>query len=263
MHLGFSRSRLALAPAGAHSVGIEVELENGDIPEPKRSLDMWEVKGDDSLRNGQELVTSMPVWKANLEECFAQFDTIIKSARGTPDASWRCSTHVHLDVRDMDSNQLMALMCAVALTDTVITKAHGREGSNFCVPYRSFNPVDQAFQKYTSAGLFRFKDLGTIEFRMFKGATNSDELRRIVDIVHAYRMVAENPEQLLSALKSRQYSEVFNAVQEIVRPVMYTVGPAYVEQEIRNGFASAVAIVEQTKRLEAKLQANSLSRLEE
>lgn len=251
--LGFNRKSTAFAPASAHSVGIEVELEDGDIPSAPRSCDLWTVKGDDSLRNGQELVTTMPIWKVNLEECYEQFDQILARARGTPTASWRCSTHVHLDIRDLNLEQLQAMMCAVALTDTILAKLHDREGSNFCVPYRSWDPVRQAFQKYTSAGLFRYGDLGTIEFRVFRGVTTSADLRHIVDTVHAYRVVAETPERVFAALRTRQYSAVYDVVRDIIQPAT-PLGQEYIKQQILNGFPAAVAITKLTSQLESQLR---------
>lgn len=249
------RKQRIFAPKGAHSVGIEIEIEQANIPSLPKRFDMWKITQDDSLRDGQELVTALPVWKVNLEEAYEQFDAIIATAQQPPACSWRCSTHVHLDIRDLTVTELKAVMIAVCFTDTLITKANGREGSNFCVPYRSAHPVHQAFQKYSSAGLFRLKDLGTIEFRMFKSVSTSAELRGIVDTVHAYRAIADNPDPLFRAVQSKSISAVQQALSMVLFGSPFT--QEYITEELTKGFAAAVVLMKSEDLLDSIIRSQS------
>ena len=109
-------------------VGIELEIEECtyiDVP-------YWDCKEDGSLRNGCELVCAEPYAGETLYAAIeALADEVGKtSAQGT----WRCSTHVHLDVRDLESPALKKLILAYAFYEKVLFKCSGfhRYRSNFC-----------------------------------------------------------------------------------------------------------------------------------
>ncbi len=81
-------------------VGIELELEGSDHIE----ADMWDCTEDGSLRNGCEMVCSRPYNGQELLDAINNLSEAV--AESHAEGTWRCSTHVHMDMRDADSNIL-------------------------------------------------------------------------------------------------------------------------------------------------------------
>ncbi|MFW3388497.1 UNVERIFIED_CONTAM: hypothetical protein RF648_21140, partial [Kocuria sp. CPCC 205274] len=82
---------------GTHLAGVEIELENLAIEHP--SFRYWTAKNDGSLRNnGMEFVCSHPWGGVDLYNAAVEIDGFLFG--NNPDDTWRCSTHVHVDVRD-------------------------------------------------------------------------------------------------------------------------------------------------------------------
>lgn len=162
-------------------VGIELEIEECtyiDIP-------FWDCKEDGSLRNGCEMVCSQPY----AGETLYQAIEALADAVGGTDAqgTWRCSTHVHLDVRDLDANGVKKVILAYAFYEKVLFKCSGfhRYRSNFCPAFavvqqqifnvsnafnsngeRFFNSLIRGWDKYTSLNLLPLREFGSVEFRI-------------------------------------------------------------------------------------------------
>jgi hypothetical protein len=176
---------------GVDRVGIEVELENlGDLSHHSstQSLVYWDIISDGSLRNnGMEFITKGDgIGGDVLYEASVELEGFLRDF--SPDPSWRCSTHVHVDVRDMTLEQLKLLTLAYAYFERFLFKECGwkRYKSNFCVPLglaqKQIEVVSDLFRqdkvkdfmmfannnwpKYTAINLAVVNTFGTYEFRM-------------------------------------------------------------------------------------------------
>jgi len=186
---------------GTDRVGIEIELENlegmfryGRSP----NLVYWNAVGDGSLRNhGVEFITRGDgVGGDVLYSAAIEVQEFLKNLN--PDPSWRCSTHIHVDIRDLNLEQLKLFIIAYAYFERFIFKecGWGRYKNNFCVPLGlaqdQIETVSTLFQyddlsaflrhardtwpKYTAINLGVADSLGTFEFRMPQPTYNAVEL---------------------------------------------------------------------------------------
>ena len=199
-------------------VGIELEIEECtyiDVP-------YWDCKEDGSLRNGCELVCAEPYAGETLYAAIeALADEVGKtSAQGT----WRCSTHVHLDVRDLESPALKKLILAYAFYEKVLFKCSGfhRYRSNFCPAFavvqqqifntsvafnhegdRFFNGLVRGWDKYTSLNLLPLREFGSVEFRISEPKWKRSN---VLNLVNRYlvlkKLAVEN-----SSMSNREFLE--------------------------------------------------------
>lgn len=186
---GRQAARVTLVPhplvVGTNQVGVEIELEGVDNAGRFRS-DYWEVKNDGSLRNGHEFVFRGPTGGRDLHNALVEIDTFLNTRN--PDGNWRCSTHVHVDVRDMNCKQLKNLIVAYAVLEKFLFKLSGihRYKNNFCCAlgfaqqqlktlangwnhestYVFSNSVVQGWDKYSALNLLPITQFGSVEFRL-------------------------------------------------------------------------------------------------
>lgn len=170
---------------GTHFVGIEVELEG--ILADRFDSRYWNMKGDGSLRNnGQEFVCKGPTGGVDLFNAVVEIDSFLFDKK--PDGNWRCSTHVHLDVRDMTASQLKNLIIIYITMEKLIFRLSGfhRYKNNFCCSigfaqrqlqtlisnwnredtYDFTNRLINNWDKYSALNLVPISSFGTVEFRM-------------------------------------------------------------------------------------------------
>lgn len=178
-------------------MGIELELEgfnSSAITRAREALHpLWLATSDGSLRNGGvEFVTNGGLGGERLHTAFTQMDELL--ARVNYDASFRCSTHMHINMLDFTFNQIARFMLTYACAEPVLFTFCGahRRSSNFCVPVAESLPFhkklisrlyddaistrqtgsSQVCNKYTAMNFLPLFDggrdrpaLGTVEFR--------------------------------------------------------------------------------------------------
>ncbi len=101
-------------------VGVEVELENVPLNSRLRSATdtRWEIKEDGSLRNyGVEFVFAEPMFGEDVVNTIRNLPHVFQQLGIRPNISERCSVHVHLDVRDLEYNQLLNLVVTYLLCE--------------------------------------------------------------------------------------------------------------------------------------------------
>lgn len=198
-----------LIPIGSR-VGVEVEVE--DCPNPPDLSPFWEMHHDGSLRNsGIEYVFSSPLAGAEIVKAVHMFDHAMVATK--PDLSWRTSTHVHVDLRDMTVNQVKKLILAYLLFEDLLILCQGkhREDSNFCpaVSYAQFqlevingllrsDPEvwhrASVGEKYSAINLKAMVTHGTIEFRGGSAMIKAGSLlRQVCRYLHLKKMAVESP----------------------------------------------------------------------
>lgn len=194
------RSTLASHPmvVGTNRVGVEIELENITTNISRHSV-YWQQIYDGSLRNnGAEFIFRGPFGGKDLFNAMVEIDTHLHKLN--PDDSQRCSTHVHVDVRDMTVTQLKRMLLIYTVYERVLFQCSGwqRYRNNFCVALgfaqsmmkvlsRNWNRRDQDFlsqvtsqwDKYTAMNLLPISDKGSVEFRISEAKWRKGQLLRL------------------------------------------------------------------------------------
>lgn len=182
---------------GVGRVGIEIELENLLNYRSNRLLH-WNIITDESLRNGgREFITKGDGLGGDV--LFNASTEIEIALRGySPDPTWRCSTHIHLDVRDLTVEEMKLVLMAYIFFEKFLFRESGweRYKNNFCVPMglaqgqvsvladcftiqdiTTFaSIISDNWGKYTALNLKTLPTLGTFEFRMPQPAFRSVDL---------------------------------------------------------------------------------------
>lgn len=216
-HLGYAVADLPVAqgcpelPPGF--IGIEIELEAGDNEGSWPAVDGWELKPDGSLRDGMEYVfdgpQSGPTALASIRavaEAMSDFN---------PDPTFRCSTHIHLDVRTLDWLQYQKLVLLYMIYEDVMFDhcQPYRRSSNFCIPFMANDWLSSRFgrgiigspsdalrfshltswPKYSALNLQTSSSFGTIEFRGQHALYTEEDLVSMAQrMLHLKRFVLED-----------------------------------------------------------------------
>lgn len=213
-------------------LGIEIELEN--VSGRLRSL-YWVEKSDGSLRNnGREFVFRGPLGGVDLFKALSEAGKHFYEIK--PSATWRCSTHVHMDVRDMEVKELKSLILLYTIFEEVLFKCSGynRYRNNFGPAFgfaqqqievlsniwhlsdsEFLDRVLGCWSKYSSLNLLPIGRFGSVEFRIANALTATGELIRLCN---RFLMLKEwalrwggSHEDLINYYSSVDVSHLFNA----------------------------------------------------
>ena len=181
-------------------VGIEIECEGYErgVEAPQH----WTLVEDGSLRQGGiELVSSI----LRGEDILNALDTAVAfCSKNKLKFSDRCSVHVHLDVRHLDTDELLLLVAMYTIFEKFFFMKCGdsdREFNNHCRPIQastqlytsvrelfSSNPsavagaLDQ-WPKYSAFNLKPVLTQGSIEFRHHVGTADKSTILRWINLI--------------------------------------------------------------------------------
>ena len=169
----------------------------------------WAYHTDDSLRNyGIEFV-SRAVYGKDLTQTCTELQTFFDSTPTIkPHVSRRCGLHIHVDIRDMTSEELSCFLAMYALYERMIFAVFGknRETNSYCVPlyqtpsfFHSFKKVILAegelearkyFQdifkndnRYSAINLSSVMKHGSVEFRHSKSTTDIAYMKNWINVL--------------------------------------------------------------------------------
>ncbi len=201
--------------------GIEIEVERAFSPDDLHDT-MWSAVSDGSLRDsGIEFLSRQPFTKQQVTEQVPIFYRWFEQHRFT--SGVRTSTHVHVNVLDMTSQQVAAACTVHALVEPILFRYCGplREENIYCVPwYRAPDEVRHVREmqrrvsrvsnacKYTSLFIEPVTRFGTLEFRHAPVFATAGELLMWIDMCE--RIVYsgfENPEQVMEAWRELSVEE--------------------------------------------------------
>lgn len=230
------------ALVSACAVGVELELEgftSRSTTEAQSHLHpLWSVTTDGSLRNGGvELITNGGLGGERLYAAFERVASLLE--RINYDASWRCSTHMHINMRDFTVNQVARFMMVYAACEPVIFAHCGafRYSSNFCVPLADSLPFHKkliarmwddvistrlaasATVKYTAMNFQPlFGDgrgrpaLGTVEFRGGRPMTTVDDFVLQANLLLSIKEFVKNSTDTEAEMLTRLNEGVLSTV---------------------------------------------------
>lgn len=211
---GLNRNRTTHEPSphvvGVAGCGVEIELENvtnRDLRSP-----YWEVKNDGSLRNnGVEFVNNGPQGGANLFNACVDLDSFLQDKN--PDGNWRCSTHVHVDVRDMTTPELKRFILGYIVYEKLLFRLSGmhRYANNFCFAVgfaqqqlehlsncwrheddQFMSTTVSAWDKYSAMNLLPMARFGSVEFRSSAAEWRRGRLLRLCNRFLSLRELAKS-----------------------------------------------------------------------
>ena len=185
-----------------NKVGVEIEVEYPPKTTDLVSKGLWQAKRENSLRTVKgrppiELIT-LPLFGEDLLNAFAHLDEAF--SEGEAQFSHRTSVHVHIDVVDMDKEDLIKLLLLYTSLERILFHHCGADRADnlYCLPYYKADHfktllygvfdalVDDDMRyaqnaiynwpKYSALNLRRIADLGTIEFRQHHGTGDSQKI---------------------------------------------------------------------------------------
>ena len=189
-------------------VGVELEVEN--CPDIYKTTVIRGTE-DHSLKiNGYEFVT-MPIKLRFLE---VELRRTLEQLQGKVLLSSRCSTHVHMNVRDMTPTQLTNMVMLYMIFERSLYRMSGvRWNNNFCVPlymahtmarkwFENANksPYSWSWYKYTGLNLSPIwggesTKIGTVEFRQLHGSVDVEEIVQWCNIITSLKRAAQEMDQ--------------------------------------------------------------------
>ncbi|MBK6571836.1 MAG: amidoligase family protein [Saprospiraceae bacterium] len=183
--------------------GMEIEVEN--VPDPKilcQKQPYWTITTDNSLRDyGYEFITP-PLRADQFEGALKQLNySLPNNCRFTP----RTSVHVHMNVRDLNIEQINSLILIYTVIEGVLFNWVGTRKDNvFCIPiidtdyvqnYITFvnDPRDmvESWNKYTAFNMQPVCTKGTVEFRHMYGTANVNILLKWINILSKLKQFAK------------------------------------------------------------------------
>lgn len=218
----------------ADRLGIEIELEGFGTKEYKavESMKYWVVKEDGSLRNGGvEFVTNGGLGGANLVKAIDEVHGRLASIEFNN--SWRCSTHMHINMLDCTLEQCVRVVLAYMCVENIMFDFcnPSRRHSNFCVPLTTAQgttrdmvcTMSERFfgrgygSKYMALNVLPLcsSNLGTLEFRGSHALTTRDELLSLANRLLSIRAFALNftgsIEEMLYSIEVGGWQQVLTA----------------------------------------------------
>ena len=219
--------------------GVECEVEGERLPYMlPRGLPI-RVEMDGSLRGGLEYVFSKPLKKEialkSLSVLFSQF----VEANSKLDYSFRTSTHVHVNVSDLEVKKVLNIIFLYTLVEDLFVHycAEHRRGNRFCLRFKEaqhlyhileqmiryaqvgreenvIDVLDQQVTKYAALNLYTLRKYGTLEFRSLEGTNNLEKISKWMDAIENLVTVAQKFDSI-SALHEAFFNDPEKIVDEI------------------------------------------------
>lgn len=138
-----------------NNFGVEIELENID----KRVLvDGWRDEHDGSLRHlGREFVFNNPQNLKASEKLLQGLYDAFKGLGVKPLASNLTSTHIHIDVRDLNVKQLIDFIACILIVEPDLMNASGKDRQN------NYFALSTSESEHRLADLMKVKDAKSLK----------------------------------------------------------------------------------------------------
>lgn len=215
---------LGALPSNMVVFGLECEIEG--LANGGKHTACFRAVQDGSLRNnGWEYTTAFPVDRgATIQQFKGLYDTDLKFHKDAEKHSERTSTHVHLNVSNMELEHIKQLVLLYALYEEfffAMVKPCRRDNIH-CVPLTethlpakysgSILQLVGAWSKYTGLNLLRMQDLGTVEFRHLHGTSDEKELNTWLHVLENLCKVSQRiiitPEALADHKQLEEWFEL-------------------------------------------------------
>lgn len=183
-------------------IGIEIEVEGKNLPEPTTIPDPWKYVHDGSLRGQEnaEYVLKKPINFDKVTLALSKLWGRFEAVGSVFDDSNRTSVHVHLNVQKFHFNQLASLFALYITFEEVLTQWCGdhRVGNLFCLRAKDAPAIVTQLKKFIrSDGSYQVEDhhhyagmngnalhkYGSLEFRALRGVSDRYVIEEWVDVL--------------------------------------------------------------------------------
>lgn len=216
--------------------GLEFEAENVKSPLPieEEESGFWEQKEDGSLRGASmEYVLREPLFGNDLIKAVTWLCDWATKQR--LESNYRTGLHVHIDVRNLDTAQLVTMLTWYAVYEKLIFNwvANDREGSIFCMPFYKAEAVleqvvlalnskelmrDRArnIDRYAGFNLNALSRFGTVEWRHMQTTFNAERVIKWINIAQGFKKYAKanplKPKELLGEISRNGADRIFAGI---------------------------------------------------
>lgn len=191
-------------------IGVEVELERVDN---FRMDGLWETKTDGSLHDGGlEYVFRFPLRGQDVVDALETFEEAMTELR--PKIGNDTSLHVHVDVRDMNMQQVMSFIMLYFMYEKVLFNVFSpeREDNIFCLALskakgnnkiianllqaiqrghgRTIRDIITTMERYGGININAISHFGTLEFRGHSATYRKDEILKWVNMLLSLKRMA-------------------------------------------------------------------------
>lgn len=245
-------------------VGVEVELERTG----GRRLDgLWQTKTDGSLQDdGLEYAFAAPMFGQDIIDALQILEETFDDEH--PGVGSNTSLHVHVDVRDLDTQQLCRMVLLYIIYEQVLFNycAPEREDNVFClsverskVLLNSYSVIYDALlsgrpdrvpgytgsmPRYMGMNVQSINKFGTLEFRGHRGEWRSDAILRWINILLSLKKAAIDSsiphDKPYVAIKSRGVTAF---TMEVFGPYFNSLNNNDLHEQIHTGMQLARSIV--------------------
>lgn len=198
-------------------LGLELEVEGRNLPRVIDS-DLWTVKQDGSLRDGLEYVFARPLGSSRAKEALEVMASAFASSNTRPDYTFRTSTHCHVNVANLELDEVKAMVALYYLFEEYYMNfcAPGRRHNRFCLTLRDATGMSNILTtfmttnrlptvergKYSALNLVTLGTFGTLEFRALEGTSDWDRIFTWVRAIMALRKAGREFGSVKAVLKA-------------------------------------------------------------
>lgn len=183
-------------------IGVELEVEG---IKSINNINSCKLTEDGSLKlDGAEIVT-VPIKLRYLEMELRRIVAGIKN----PILSKRCSTHVHMNVRDMTKEEIINMLLLYMVFERSLYRISGdRWTNNFCIPVQEcWGTVSSALKQWDNFSYWKWNKyiglnlspiwggessmIGTVEFRHLHGTVDVEEIIQWCNLITSLKRAAQ------------------------------------------------------------------------
>jgi hypothetical protein len=179
-------------------IGVEVEVEGTGLPTGE--MKNWNVTRDGSLRGeAYEYVFKSPISRENVPNAISELYKALSKAKVID--SGRAGVHVHVNIRDLDAQELFSFILLYVVFENVLIEMCGedRKGNLFCLRADDaeyllikmtelfktidFSTVATDRIRYSGVNLTAIRKYGSLEFRSLPSPVAEDKLNLWVNLL--------------------------------------------------------------------------------
>ena len=202
-------------------IGVEVELERVS---GNRLEGLWHTTTDGSLHDdGLEYRFAEPLFGRDIIIALTSLEELFGNGRNN--CSNDCSTHIHIDIRDLDSRELQRFILLYYIYEDVILSSlckESRRNNIFCLPLsKASNSISSVaallssldalnatrggmsatslfqrtagrLERYGAINMASITKFGSLEFRGFHAATTREEILLWINIIMSLKKASKD-----------------------------------------------------------------------
>lgn len=216
--------------------GVEIEVEGVHLPDRNKLPPEWQAVDDGSLRGeSAEYIFKIPYSPLKTKTAIKRLALAFEEANTALAFSCRTSVHVHMNVGDLELQEIANIIYLYYLFEDVLLQYCGQDRyeNRFCLSVRAaeqiiplikagLNPgglyiFNENTYKYAALNLACMNDKNSIEFRSMRGTMDTKVLFPWLDVLANLYSIAlsyKNPKEIQSDYFKNGYEELAKKVFE-------------------------------------------------